>query len=69
MVEALALKVISSFVKGVIGLNLSNLASKEVGLLLGVRGEITYIIVEFQMIMTFLRSVEEKKEIYSMARE
>ncbi|KAI0519484.1 hypothetical protein KFK09_006932 [Dendrobium nobile] len=69
MAEGLALKVIPSFVQGVIGSNLSNLASKEVGLLLGVHGEITYIIVELHMIKAFLRSAEEKQETDSMARE
>ncbi|KAH0466049.1 hypothetical protein IEQ34_006152 [Dendrobium chrysotoxum] len=69
MAEALALKVIPSFVQGVIGSNLSNLSSKEVVLLLGVRKEITYIIVELQMIKAFLRSAEEKQETDSLARE
>ncbi|KAL0922682.1 hypothetical protein M5K25_006688 [Dendrobium thyrsiflorum] len=68
MAEALALKVIPSFVEGVIGSNLSNLASKEVGLLLGVRGEITYIIEELEMMKAFLRSAEERQDTDSMAR-
>ncbi|KAI0519480.1 hypothetical protein KFK09_006928 [Dendrobium nobile] len=68
MAEALALKGIPSFVEGVIGSNLSNLASREVGLLLGVRREISYIIEELEMMKAFLRSAEERQDIDSMAR-
>ncbi|KAI0519503.1 hypothetical protein KFK09_006952 [Dendrobium nobile] len=71
MAEALAQNVITSFVQGVISSNLSNLnnlALKEAGLLLGVRGEITYIIEELEMMKAFLRSAEEKQETDSMAR-
>ncbi|KAH0465080.1 hypothetical protein IEQ34_005183 [Dendrobium chrysotoxum] len=68
MAEALALKVIPSFVERVIGSNLLNLASKEVGLLLGVRGEISYIIEELEMMKAFLKSAEERQVTDSMAR-
>ncbi|PKU78940.1 Disease resistance protein RPP13 [Dendrobium catenatum] len=71
MAEALAQNVITSFVQGVISsnlTNLNNLASKEAGLLLGVRREITYIIEELEMMKAFLRSAEEKQETDFMAR-
>ncbi|KAH0466264.1 hypothetical protein IEQ34_006367 [Dendrobium chrysotoxum] len=62
MAVVIAQNVITSFVQGVISSNLIDLASKEVGPLLGVRGDITYIIVELEMMKAFLRSAEEKQE-------
>ncbi|PKU67974.1 Putative disease resistance RPP13-like protein 2 [Dendrobium catenatum] len=69
MAENIAQNVITSFLEGLISSNLANLATKEVGLLLGVRGEITYLIVELKMMKAFLRSAEEKQETDFMARE
>ncbi|PKU84840.1 Putative disease resistance RPP13-like protein 3 [Dendrobium catenatum] len=69
MAENVAQNVITSFLEGLISSNLTNLATKAVGHLLGVRGKITYLTVELQMMKAFLRSAEEKQETDFMARE